>query len=89
MGPLLVTTLEPDEEIDPNKLIFTGSWCYPSDNASNGVTNVTHIPNLDAEDDVRVSSNKYGPTMPLLGSRRSDESSLDDGISDDYSQYRR
>jgi hypothetical protein len=29
VGPPLVTTVEPNEELDPNELTFTGAWCCP------------------------------------------------------------
>jgi hypothetical protein len=42
VGPPLVTTVEPNEELDPNELTFTGAWCCPSDNAPRAMTTVTH-----------------------------------------------
>jgi hypothetical protein len=74
VGPPLVTTVEPNEELDPNELTFTGSWCCPSDNIPRGKTTVTHLPKLNDSRDIR----DIGPPMPALSPRQCDDISSDE-----------
>jgi hypothetical protein len=87
VGPPLVTTLEPNTELDPNELTFTGAWCCPSDNLPHRVADVARIPKVETQDDASVSSHGSIPPMPVLGPRRSDDSSSDEDSSEDGSRY--
>jgi hypothetical protein len=95
VGPPLVTTVEPNEELDPNELTFTGAWCCPSDNSPRGMTTVTRVPKLDEQEYDSGDIHDAGPPMPALGPRRCDDTSSDeDSLTDEskcgqYSEWER
>jgi hypothetical protein len=83
VGPPLATTVEPNEELDPNELTFTGDWCCPSENAPQGKTTVTRLPKLNDSRDAR----DIGTPMPDLSQRHDDDTSSDEDSSTDDSKY--
>jgi hypothetical protein len=80
VGPPLATTVETNEEMDPNELTFTGAWCCPLDNAPRGKTTVTRLPKLNDSRDIR----DIGPPMTALSQRHCDDTSSDeDSLTDE------
>jgi hypothetical protein len=82
VGPPLATTVEPNEELDPNELTFIGAWCCPSDNVPRGKTTVTRFPKLNDSRDIRY----IGPPMPALSQRQCDDTSSDEDSPTDESR---
>jgi hypothetical protein len=77
IGPPLATTHEPSLEVDPNELVFTSSvWCCPIPLVLPSHTSVTHVHcPIDCQDE----------DIPILGTRREDDSSDDDSSDDELS----
>jgi hypothetical protein len=75
IGPPLATTREPSQAVDPNELVFTpGAWCCPIPLVLPSHTSVTHVPcPIDCHDE----------DIPILGTRRDDDSSDDELSSND------
>jgi hypothetical protein len=62
LGPPIETTLEPEEEVDVNELVFApGAWCCPLENVPPSVTSVTHIPRPEP-----LTAMDYYPPVPKL-----------------------
>jgi hypothetical protein len=82
VGPPLATTVEPNEDLGPNELTFTGAWCCPSDNAPQGKTTVTRLQKLKSTD-----ARNIGTPMPASSQRHGDDTSSDEDNSSDERKF--